>query len=151
MQMSRLSHHRLLLRRRRRTRLSHVSKPTLGPVDAEPELVHVTILDVLQRVLVRTVRLLTLAVFREEPTRGHARFIELVQEPARVPLHAQIPQPVSTHRLSVILSPALVQLGRRRLRLSVVRVELILEIEIDVEIVHGERRRGRKRARNGDE
>ena len=135
-QMSRLSNQRLFFHRRRRSRQFHVSKPAQRPVNAEPELVHVAILHVLQRVLVRTIRFLALAVLCEKPTRGHAGLVELVQEPARVALHAQVSQPVPAHGLTVVFTPALVELGRRGLGLGVVDIELVLEVEIDVEVVH---------------
>ncbi|OUS48140.1 hypothetical protein BE221DRAFT_69745, partial [Ostreococcus tauri] len=70
------------------------------PVYTEPELEHVTILHVLQRVLVRTIRLLALPVLGVKSTRGHARLVELMQEPARVSFHAQVSQPVPADRLS---------------------------------------------------
>jgi ferredoxin-fold anticodon binding domain-containing protein len=58
-----------------------------------------------------------------------------MQKPTRVALHAQITQPVPAHRLTVILTTALVELRRRRLRLRIVRIELVFKVEIDVEII----------------
>jgi hypothetical protein len=85
---------------RRVTIRARVPVPAVGPVDAEAKLVHVAVLDVLQRVLERTVGLLALVVLGEEAARRHALLVELVQEPALVALHAQAAQPVAAHRLS---------------------------------------------------
>ena len=118
-----------------------MTKPTQVPVYTEPELEHVTILHVLQRVLVRTIRLLALPVLGVKPTRGHARLVELMQESARVSFHAQVSQPVPADRLSVILTSAFIELRGRGLRLRVVRVELILKVKVQVRVVvHGVKR-----------
>jgi hypothetical protein len=68
-------------------------------VDAEAQLEHVAVLDVLQRMLERAVRLLALVILGVKAAGGHALLVELMQETAVVALHAQAAEPVSTHRL----------------------------------------------------
>ena len=51
--------------------------------------------------LVRAVGLAALAEVAEEAAYGHAGLVELVQEPARLALHAEAPKPVPAHRLAV--------------------------------------------------
>ena len=58
------------------------------------------------------------------------------RNPHAFALHAQVSQPVPAHGLTVVFTPALVELGRRGLGLGVVDIELVLEVEIDVEVVH---------------
>ena len=90
---------RRLLDARGWTVLLGVAVPTVGAVDAETELVHVAVLDVLQGVLEGTVGLPALVILGEESARGHARLVELMQEAAVVALHAQATEPVAAHRL----------------------------------------------------
>jgi hypothetical protein len=73
--------------------------PAVRAVNAKTKLVHVTVLHVLERVLERTIGLLALVVLGEESARGHALFVELMQEAAVVPLHAQASKPVAADRL----------------------------------------------------
>lgn len=65
------------------------------------EISHVALLDVVVRVLVRAVGLAALAEVAEEAADGHAGLVELVQEPARLALHAEAAKPVPAHRLAV--------------------------------------------------
>lgn len=51
--------------------------------------------------LIGAVGLAALAKVAEEAADGHAGLVELVQEPARVALHAEAAQPVPAHRLAV--------------------------------------------------
>jgi hypothetical protein len=118
---------------------------------------HVALLDVIVRVLVGAVRLAALAKVAEEAADGHAGLVKLVEEPARLALHAQAPQPVPAHRLPVspaATSPAVPRPVRsptaadragvkRRRRMGTCRrgrVEAALEVEAEaaVAVVHGE-------------
>jgi hypothetical protein len=115
---------------------------------------HVALLDVIVRVLVGAVRLAALAKVAEEAADGHAGLVKLVEEPARLALHAQAPQPVPAHRLPVapaaaavprpVRSPAAAGRARvnRRRRMGPGRrgrVEGALEVEAEaaVAVVHG--------------
>lgn len=62
--------------------------PAIRTIGTKPHLVHVALLDVVVRVLVRAVGLAALAEVAEETADGHAGLVELVQEPARLALHA---------------------------------------------------------------
>lgn len=53
-------------------------------------------------------RLLADAKLEQAAADGHALGVELVQEAARVPLHAQPPQPVGAHGLAVVARPRLI-------------------------------------------
>jgi hypothetical protein len=116
---------------------------------------HVALLDVIVRVLVGAVRLAALAKVAEEAADGHAGLVKLVEEPARLALHAQSPQPVPAHRLPVAPASAAVprpvrsptaadRAGvKRRRRMGTCRrgrVEAALEVEAEaaVAVVHGE-------------
>lgn len=75
--------------------------PAIRTIGTKPHLVHVALLDVVVRVLVRAVGLAALAEVAEEAADGHAGLVELVQEPARLALHAEAAKPVPAHRLAV--------------------------------------------------
>ena len=60
-----------------------------GAVHAEAQLVHVALLDIVHRVLVRAVRLLAHAEFEQVPADRHLGQIVLVQEAACLAFHAQ--------------------------------------------------------------
>jgi len=70
-----------------------------GPVDAEPQLEHVALLDVVQRVLVGAVQVVALAGLDQRAADRHAGGVELVEEAARVALHAEAAQPVGADGL----------------------------------------------------
>lgn len=61
--------------------------------------IHVTLLDIFIGVLVHAILLAALPVEPEEPAHRHPRLVVLVQEPARLALHAQAAEPVPAHRL----------------------------------------------------
>jgi hypothetical protein len=69
---------------------------------------HIALLDVVVRVLVGAVRLAALAKVAEEAAHGHPGLVELVEEAARLALHAQAPQLVPAHRLPVAPAAAAV-------------------------------------------
>ena len=60
---------------------------------------HVTIFDIFQGVLERTVRFFALIIFSKKPASRHPLFIKLMEEAAVVSFHAKPTQPVSTNRL----------------------------------------------------
>jgi hypothetical protein len=114
---------------------------------------HIALLDVVVRVLVGAVRLAALAKVAEEAAHGHAGLVELVEEAARLALHAQAPHPVEERRLwgapasaaaavpwPVPAARAGVDRGRRMGPRRRGRVEAALEVEAEaaVAIVHGE-------------
>ena len=70
-----------------------------GAVDAEAELVHVALFDLLGGVLVGAVGLLAGAELEQVAAHGHAVGVKLVEEAAGVALHAQPAQPVGAHGL----------------------------------------------------
>lgn len=75
--------------------------PATRAIGTKPHLVHIALLDVVVRVLVGAVGLAALAEVAEEAADGHAGLVKLVQEPARVALHAEAAQPVPAHGLAV--------------------------------------------------
>lgn len=87
--------------------------PAIRAIRAKPHLIHVALLDVLIGVLVDAVLLAALAVEAEEAAHRHARLVVLVQEAARVALHAQPAQPVPAHGLPEASAAAAMAMGRR--------------------------------------
>lgn len=73
--------------------------PTVWAIRTESQLVHVTLFDVIEGVLVYTVLLTTLAMEAEEAADGHPCLVVLVEKSAGLSLHAQAPKPVPAHRL----------------------------------------------------
>lgn len=61
---------------------------TLRPIHAEAQLVHVALLDIIQRVLERAICLLAFSVPQHGATDRHTSHIKLVQKAALVALHA---------------------------------------------------------------
>jgi len=92
--------------------------PAIRAIGAKPHLVHVALLDVVVRVLIGAVGLAALAEVPEEAADGHAGLVELVQEPARVALHAEPAQPVPAHRLAVAPAAAAAAVHARTIAAS---------------------------------
>lgn len=70
---------------------------------------HIALLDVLVGMLIDAVLLPALPVNPKEPAHGHPGLVVLMKKSARIPFHAQAPQPVPTHRLPE--APTLVAAG----------------------------------------
>lgn len=114
--------------------------------------------------LVCAVGLAALAEVAEEAAHGHPGLVELVQEPAGLPLHAQAAEPVPAHRLPVAAAAAAAAVpaaipgaaaaapahaaaadapGVGRVRRGAAAaaggglVEAALEVEAEVAVVHG--------------
>lgn len=95
--------------------------------------------------LVCAVGLAALAEVAEEAAHGHPGLVELVQEPAGLPLHAQAAEPVPAHRLPVAAAAAAPAhapgVGRVRRGAAAAAggglVEAALEVEAEVAVVHG--------------
>jgi len=92
--------------------------PAIRAIGTKPHLVHVALLDVVVRVLIGAVGLAALAEVPEEAADGHAGLVELVQEPARVALHAEPAQPVPAHRLAVAPAAAAAAVHARTIAAS---------------------------------
>ena len=76
---------------------------TQRTVNAEPEIIHVTLLHFLARVLKHALWLAAHAVLGEEAANWHPILVELVEEAALLALHAQAPQPMPAYRLTEVL------------------------------------------------
>lgn len=88
-----------LFNRRWRSRRFCMPISAIRPIRTKSQLVHVTLLDVFIGVLIHAILFSALPIEPKEPAHRHPRLVVLVQEPARVALHAQAAQPVPAHRL----------------------------------------------------
>lgn len=88
-----------LFNRRRRPRRFCMPVSAIRPIRTKSQLVHVTLLDVFIGVFINAILFSALSVESEEAAHGHPSLVILVEEPARVALHAKAAQPVPAHRL----------------------------------------------------